>query len=57
MSGRVSSRRLRYRDALRTGAVLLCRISDTKKTRATCQSHTTVWATKPNAGKGCAQSK
>jgi len=39
MSGRVSSRRPRYRDALRTGAVLLCRMSDTRNSLATCRSH------------------
>ena len=35
MSGSVASRWLRYREALRTAAVLLCRMSDTRKSRAT----------------------
>ena len=38
MSGSVSSSRLRYREALRTGAVLLCRMSDTRNSRATCRT-------------------
>ena len=40
MSGSVSSSRLRYREALRTGAVLLCRMSETRKSRATCPRQT-----------------
>ena len=35
MSGSVASRWLRYREALRTAAVLLCKMSDTRKRRAT----------------------